>query len=562
MTSSGSAPGSPPVETPPAAASQPGSGDRLVAGLALTAILSAFLVPNLAWAVLDRRVWPWDQAWYGEVTTDLYFLLEHTPDSWFSGMLSLMPSKPPLLAWLGQVIVPLGAAAGSVDVALLVFVVALQTASLALTWSACRAAAPRNLPTVAAATLFAAAGPLFVGLTHQYLVEPLQILDASASLLLALRAPRMSGFRIFAALALVMVVGLAAKTTTFIYCGLFWAISLAYGVRAIRRRRWVLGDPAAWATLAAAILLGIVTGGWYLANMADMLAHIRAATSGADAELYGHAGTLLAKLPFWWEAAGIGFFVGWDRWALVLLPVAMAASVVVLPWELWQRSWRVEDAVAFAASTHVVVTILLLASQSNEETRFLVPLAPDLAVLFAWSVRAPALRLIGAVAALAFAVQFAMVAAQSLGWPVSTATSAWLLPVKPDRSDRITLQGLMLASCPPSAMNRTNVVGPEYPQLNANSMAFFSAKERLKSGYRCSYTSLGYAENDVGRALARVRDMHTHDIILPRTSSLPADPDPFNRALVGTQAAVASSPDFIETHQVGIYDVFEQKEVD
>lgn len=558
MTGSGFAMGGSPVEPPSATANRPSHGDRLVAGLALVAILSAFAVPNMAWVVLDRRVWPWDQAWYGEVTADLYFRLGHAPDSWFSGMLSLMPSKPPLLAWLGQAIVPLGVAAGSVDIILLVFIVALQTASLALIWSACRAVAPRNLPLVAAATLFAAAGPLFVGLTHQYLVEPLQILDTSASLLLALRAPRMSGLRILALLSLLAVVGLAAKTTTFIYCGLFWVIALAYGVRAIRRRRWVPGDPAAWAALASAILLGIVTGGWYLANMADMLAHIRAATSGADAELYGHSGTLLAKLPFWWDAAQIGFFVGWDRWAIAFLPAAMAASAVVLPCGLWRRSWRLEDAVAFAASAHVVVTALLLAGQPNEETRFLVPLVPDLAVLLAWSVRAPALRPIGAVAALAFAIQFAMVAAQSLGWPISTATSAWLLPVKPDRSDRITLQGLMLASCPPSAMNRINVVGPEYPQLNANSMAFFSAKERLKSGYRCSYTSLGYAESDVGRALARVKDMHTHDIILPRASSLPTSPDPFNKALVGTQTAVASSPDFSKIGEVAQYDVFEQ----
>lgn len=542
------------------AAIQPGRVARFLPSLTLTTLLTVFAVPNLVWVLLDRRVWPWDQAWYGEVTADLFFLFAHAPDRWFSGMLSLMPSKPPLLAWLGQAIVPLGLAAGSIDVALLVFVVVLQIASLALIWTACRAVAPRNLPIVVAATLFAAAGPLFIGLSHQYLVEPLQILDVSASLFVAIRAPRMAGFRLLALLALLTIVGMGSKTTTFIYCGLFWAIAFGYGVQAARQRRWAWGDPVAWVALAAAVLLGTVTAGWYLANMADMLAHIRAATEGADAELYGHRGTLLAKLPFWRDAVLTGFLVGWDRWILVFVPFTIMASAVLFPLGLWRRTWRVEDAVTFAASAHVVITIVLLAGQPNEETRFLAPLAPDLAVLLAWGLRAPALRLVGACAAATLTAQFAIVAAQSLGWPVSTATSAWLLPVNLDRSDRITLHDLVLATCPASAADRINVVGPEYPQLNANSLAFFAAKERLMSGHRCSYTSLGYAENDVGRALARVKGMHTHDVILPQRSALPANPDPFNMALLGTQAAVASSPDFTKAGQVARYEIFEQKD--
>ena len=367
------------------AAIQPGRAARFAPGLTLSVLLTVFAVPNLVWVLLDRRVWPWDQAWYGEVTADLSFLFAHCAGSLVlrhalvdaeqapSARLARPSHRSP---WVW----PRAASTWP----FWCFVVALQTASLALIWTACRAVAPRNLPIVVAATLFAAAGPLFIGLSHQYLVEPLQILDVSASLFVAIRAPRIAGFRLLALLALLTIVGMGSKTTTFIYCGLFWAIAFGYGVQAARQRRWAWGDPVAWVALAAAFLLGIVTAGWYLANMADMLAHIRAATEGADAELYGHRGTLLAKLPFWWDAALTGFLVGWDRWILVFLPVAMAASAVLLPRGLWRRTWRIEDAVAFAASAHVVITILLLAGQPNEETRFLVPLAPDLAMLLAW----------------------------------------------------------------------------------------------------------------------------------------------------------------------------------
>jgi len=61
------------------------------------ALAGAVLSPSVAWVLEDRRVWPWDQAWYGEVSTDLFYLLTHAPHAWLSAMIGLMPSKPPLL---------------------------------------------------------------------------------------------------------------------------------------------------------------------------------------------------------------------------------------------------------------------------------------------------------------------------------------------------------------------------------------------------------------------------------------------------------------------------------
>ena len=174
--------------------------------------------------------------------------------------------------------------------------------------------------------------------------------------------------------------------------------------------------------------------------------------------------------------------------------------------------------------------------------------------------RAPALRLPGAFAAAAFTVQFAMVAAQSLGWPVSTATSAWLLPVKPDRSDRVTLHNLVLATCPASATDRINVVGPEYPQLNANSMAFFG-REGAPDVRLPVFLHEPRLCRERRRPLPRARQGHAHARRHPATALGAArQPRPVQhgaRRHAGSRRVVAG---FHEGGQVARYDIFEQKD--
>ena len=40
------------------------------AGVGLVLIL-----PSVVWAFLDHSIWPWDPAWYGEVSADLWATL-------------------------------------------------------------------------------------------------------------------------------------------------------------------------------------------------------------------------------------------------------------------------------------------------------------------------------------------------------------------------------------------------------------------------------------------------------------------------------------------------------
>src|SRR5580658_6859979 len=111
---------------------------RLVAAL----FCSAALIPSLVWAVRDRRVWPWDQAWYGEVSVDLWYLFTHAPGQWLWTMATALNMKPPGAAWLGQLFVPLRDVLGSVEAALLFSIVLTQLIVLMLIYRIAVDAAP------------------------------------------------------------------------------------------------------------------------------------------------------------------------------------------------------------------------------------------------------------------------------------------------------------------------------------------------------------------------------------------------------------------------------------
>src|SRR5437588_5580836 len=90
------------------------------------------LLPGVYWVLKDKTVWPYDQAWYGEVSVDLWYLLTHHPGEWASHMLSAFGTKAPGVAWLGQFFVPLGQAAGSIEFGLMLSILAAHFGTLLL----------------------------------------------------------------------------------------------------------------------------------------------------------------------------------------------------------------------------------------------------------------------------------------------------------------------------------------------------------------------------------------------------------------------------------------------
>jgi hypothetical protein len=97
-----------------------------------------------------------------------------------------------------------------------------------------------------------------------------------------------------------------------------------------------------------------------------------------------------------------------------------------------------------------------------------------------------------------------------------TPRSPWLLACNPDRTHYDELDRVIRQTS--TAAGRYVIVGVEEPWLNANSASFFAARNRLRTGVRGYYTSLGYAQKDLAAALTRIDDLHaTYLVTLERT---------------------------------------------
>jgi len=108
--------------------------------------------------------------------------------------------------------------------------------------------------------------------------------------------------------------------------------------------------------------------------------------------------------------------------------------------------------------------------------------------------------------------QWAIVNAESLAIvPRLGHQSQWLLipQLDPSRYDDLT----RVVGLTSDADARYDIVAVESPWMNANAAAFFAAKNRLRTGVKSNYTSLGYAETDVAAAMRRIDQFRPRYVI-------------------------------------------------
>jgi hypothetical protein len=468
-------------------------------------VCAVLLLPSLCWIAVDKSVWLWDQAWYGEVSVDLWYLLVHHPTQWLFALVRAFGFKAPGIAWAGQVFVPLGQVFGSIEFSLLLSVLAAQFATLLLIHSLGKKLGAGGMAAGMFGVLFVAAAPLFVAMAHQYLVESLQVLAVTYIFWIAAAAPRFSRLRLLAHLLLASSLALLAKSSSPMYCifpslvAVFWALRVKCWVkdRSERRVSLVILAIGLATTLAAAV--------WYSFNVGAVAEFIRNASGGATSLYYGHTGTFGTKLMFWLRAMKASFFVPFLPIALGLLALLGAALV-------WKRGrstgLRATHFVVAAALAEAILVPVLFSFQVSEENRYLLPLAPALAICLMWVL---SLRPAIAFAATGLmAIQFIVVHAQALGFTgMNPEVSYWLTPYQPDLGGPGELRELIRLTSGPGTEFRYNIVGVEFPWFNANALSFYAAKGRLSTGRRNYFTSLGYAETDAGRAWNRMQQIRT-----------------------------------------------------
>jgi len=484
---------------------------------------AALLAPSLIWLAQDHTVWMWDQAWYGEVSADLWFWLGHSLRRWAGEMALGLSMKPPGLVWLGQFFIPLRHTFGSVETALLVSILLTQCLALVLLYRIGLRLAPRSSLVAIAGVTMAAGGSIFVGLSHQFFVEPMQAAAVAWVYYIALAAPKRAAPQTIVLLALAMAIGLLAKADTPLYCLVPCVYLLGVVWRKRTSRAEILGHWKARSFQAQTLLLGALSAAaalWYWINIKAVWQHIVDSSSNTVALQYGTLDSWPHKMAKWFAVMSDSFFSPFLGW---LLFAALAAAAVFGVLRVKQRRGVAAIEPVFVLSVLQLLMILsVLSNAITVEPRFLYAAGPSIAIVFMQLCALLPSRVL-TVLILACGAQWAVVNAESLAIQARLKhQSPWLLTPSFDGSRFDDLARVV--SLTSTAPERYNIVAVESPWMNANAAAFFAAKNRLRTGVRSYYTSLGYAEADVGRAMRRIEDFGPRYVITidgPMQTKLP-----------------------------------------
>jgi len=489
--------------------------------------IAFLLAPSLVWIYKDHSVWPWDQAWYGQVSADLWFWLGHSLRQWIATMADGLNMKPPGVSWLGQWFVPLGAVFGSIEAALLFSVLLTQFAMLFVLFRVGQGIFPGSRTIPAAGVLFAAASQLFTGLSHQMFVEPLQGLATVWAFYVAVKAPDWPKSTTVVHLGAALVLGLLAKATTPLYC----LAPCLYSAYFLVRRPGAPDFRAEWKSRPSRILivvfgcLAILCALWFFRHLGEVWRHVRDASSGDIALAYGSRDSLSHKLVLWWGLLVQSFLGPCLSWGCL---AAILVAGVAYP-SLRNRSSGTPRLsvrpVAVLSAIQTGLMLLVFSLNITVDSRYMYALLPCASILFMQICDFLPREALSALIALG-AVQWALVNCLSLGiaFPLQDQSN-WLHAIYSDRTqyDEIS-RAVRLTDSP----GRYNIVAIEEPWLNANSASFFAAKQSLKTGARGYYTSIGYAQGDIGAAMRRIEDFQARRVITLDEPHQSSGPNYFN----------------------------------
>ncbi len=508
------------------------------------------VAPALAWAYWDHHVWPWDQAQYGEVTLRILGAFQQDWIAGIEAMGTLLDFKAPGLPWLGLPYAMAGRFLDRPELALLGATLTWQLGTLVTCWWSAFLVSRSRL-TALGVTAFIGSMPLFVGLNHQYLVEPLQTFAVSLSFLLALRAKDMSSEATLIALCLVAALAMAAKASSPIYCGLPWLYTACVlakrGSFTPMTGKTIVRVPLLLLTLIA---LGGVTA-WYATHFNATFHNIKESTVGSFAPNYGVKADLPTKLGYWASAFAAA--------AVSRNPFLLLAGIAGLSLGLLSQRRtvpaepRAPDAkwIVLAAATHVLAAWVLYAGQVNDDTRFLEPLLPATAIVLAWLCsrrwRVPVATAVLAVALADLSLNYSY--ALGLSAPAGVGQQ-WLTSVQRDDSMRRDLVTTIALTCDPDKPYAVNVVGVDYAELSHFSANFYAAMSQ-EGRPACQYTALGYALTDPAAAGQALDEAPHRYFVSMRPEKMPSWPAFLNRVSEPLFDKVASSKDWEQVRNVG-----------
>ena len=426
--------------------------------------------------------------------------------AWVHAVIHVLGGQQPLMTWLGQFFVPLRHLTGDFELAILFVNVFAAGGTLILIYYIARRLGANRLSSLAGIMVCAGSG-LFIGLTHQYLVEMTQCFAAASSMAVGWGAEKRSSVRTLALVLAIVALSFLTKSSsmTFVLPMLTYvAVALWITRRKVRPAfQWmdaVLLLGAALITVSAAV--------WYAVNWQAMAQHFFNATTADFALHWGSPVNLPVKLSYWtgWFIKSLSPFTILSVCMVAIVAAALTISIVRLlkrpPGEWAEASIANGTLFALALGGTIIATIFAFSLQINEDVRFLLPLIPITSVLVAWSFFVIRNRVVEQLVLWTVAMNAAVNHAYSHGLdPFRIAPAPYLLQVDWNASDRAMLIEAVRSTCHREHVNRRNLIVVSYATLNANSINFYAAKESYATGYRCYYTTYNSFDADLQHAL-------------------------------------------------------------
>ena len=499
---------------------------RLCLGYAAPVVLALFLVvPSLVFTFVDQRVWPWDQAWYGEVAVDLWWTLLNRPGLWPSAMLNAFGTKPPVIAWIGQFFVPLGQALGSVEIGLLLLQCTGAITSLVLIFHAGRCVPSGSVGSGVFSMIVCGAAPLFVGMATQCFPEIFQSAAVAAVWCLAIAGKNLPRATAFSWLLLLGAAGLLTKATTPLYTIAPTILVIMNVCRVSNEGAQVkhVKSNASRCLYFCSAVVSLACVAWYVSNYHGVLHHIAIASSGEVALNYGQEPVFRQKAAFWTSAFLASFFADWPA-KTIFAAIVIFASCGIIRRQSRPQALMLGRKYFIFSLGQIALVVLVLGGQINEETRYLLPLLPSVAILAALGYSAVSNRSVKILLFALAAAAYLSTVSIAVGYREPTPSfSGWLKAPATDSAHKNMIQAAVSATSNASTNEKLQIVGYELPWFNANSFSFFSAKHRLTSNVKALYTSLGYAEKSELRAWKRFEEIAPLFFVTLQTTEMCAD---------------------------------------
>jgi hypothetical protein len=474
--------------------------------IAMGFVVAACLVSSAIWILNDRQVWLWDQANYADWTLRLWQARLSGMGPWAHAFINVLGGQQPLMTWLGQFFLPLRHVTGDFESAMLFLNVFAAGGTLILIYDITRRLGANGLSRLAAVMVCAGSG-LFIGLTHQYLVEMMQCFAAASTIAIAWRVEKRSAVRTLASVLAAVALSFLSKSSSMI----FVLPMLAYIAIALwitrRKARPAFGRADAMLLLGAG-LIAVLAAAWYAIHWKAMVDHFVEATTDDFALHWGSPVNLPVKLSFW-----VGCFIkSLSQFSILssglvaMVAAALTISIVRLlkrPAGEWAEA-SIADGTLFAlvlAGT-IMATIFVFSLQINEDVRYIISMMPFVSVLVGWSLVIIVNRLVGQVLLGALATNVATGHAYAHRFNLfHIAPINYLLPVERNDSDRALLVETVRRTCHRKDVNRPNLVVVSDVTLNMNSANFYSGKDSYTTGNRCFYVTYNSFDPDVRHAL-------------------------------------------------------------